>query len=410
MATFFKEIELKNFKIPKDKKRVWLKDQSTPFLYVFVALNQNGTTTKTFYYRYTIKGDPKRKINQITIGKYPFITLAEARAKANELTTQKERGNNIKVLSQRPDKVTFEAVANKWIEKERSKGLSDFNRSVKRIEQYLMPYLQDKDIRELKRIDFIYTIEKIQEAESKKGITHDTSKRVFWLLRKIMDYALMLDYVDRNYTREIIFVDAFKTSKTTNYRAITEPKKLSELIKAFNNYQGSHHTKQALIFGLHTFLRSANIRGLKWDFVDFDNNRIVFPAETMKLKSDFVLMMSKQVSRLLREQQQYANGAYVFPSDISKQKPLSENTLNYAIKRLGFNDDMVFHGIRATASTLLNEMMNAHGFDSELIELCLDHKERNKIKATYDRSQRLNDRGKLWQWWSDYLDELESRY
>ena len=116
--------------------------------------------------------------------------------------------------------------------------------------------------------------------------------------------------------------------------------------------------------------------------------------------------MSKQVKKLLKTMLEHKRGDFVFPSGISATRPLSDSTLNQAIKRLGFGDEMVFHGLRTTASTLLNENIKNHGFSSDVIELCLDHKERTSVKAIYDRSQRLDERAELMQWWSDYLDSL----
>ena len=178
-------------------------------------------------------------------------------------------------------------------------------------------------------------------------------------------------------------------------------------MRAVEAYRGSFATRQALLFGIHTFLRSANVRGLKWDYVDFATRAITFPADAMKMGDAFILPMSRQVERLLKEQAQLRRGDFVFASDVSASRPLSENTLNYALKRLGFGDETVFHGFRSTASTLLHEQISVHGLGSEIIELCLDHKERNRVKAAYDRSQRLDDRARLMQYWSDYLDEVK---
>lgn len=127
----------------------------------------------------------------------------------------------------------------------------------------------------------------------------------------------------------------------------------------------------------------------------------------MKMKSDFVVPISHQMLEVLESVKPLSCASvYVFPSDISKTKQMSENTLNYAIKRMGFGEEMVFHGFRATASTLLHENTPNHKIVSEVSELCLDHKERNKVKASYNHSIRLQERRELMQWWSDYLDEI----
>ena len=403
MATFAKDSQLKNYTLKGGKARDWIKDISTPYLYVYATQTKNGVS-KTFVFRYA---DADRKTNQIIIGKYPSITLAEARAKATELKRLKERGEDIKkaVIAQKA--VKFEDAAREWIEKEQAKNTSSLSREAGRINNYLMPYLKNGDIRTLARRDYAQTIERIQEAETKKGISHDTSKRTFRLLRKILDLAVNKGYIEHNPTRDIIFADTFKISKCENFRAITDPERLGELLRAIDGFRGSNSTKQALVFGAHTFLRSANVRELKWQYVSFDKNLIVFPASDIKMGADFAVPISRQVKELLKAQYEIRRGDFVFPSDITSLKPLSENTLNYALKRLGFGDETVFHGLRATASTLLNENIKRHGKDAEIIELCLDHRERNKIKSIYDRSQRLDERAELMQWWSDYLDEVK---
>ena len=403
MATFAKDSQLKTYTLKDGKAREWIKDISTPYLYVY-AVQGKKSLTKTFIFRYA---GENRKTNQIVIGKYPSITLAEARAKATELKRLKERGEDVKKAVVAQKAVKFADAAREWIEKEQTKSTSSLSREIGRINNYLMPYLKDGDVKTLARRDYAQVIERIQETEAKKGISHDTSKRTFRLLRKILDLAVSKGYIDHNPTRDIIFTDTFKTSKCENFRAITDPERLGELLRAIDGFRGSNSTKQALVFGAHTFLRSVNVGELKWQYVSFDKNLIVFPAGAMKMRADFAVPLSRQTKELLKAQYEIRRGDFVFPSDITSLKPLSENTLNYALKRLGFGDETVFHGLRATASTLLNENIKRHGKGSEIIELCLDHRERNKIKSIYDRSQRLEERAELMQWWSDYLDEVK---
>lgn len=404
MASFANDLALKKFTL-KNKIREWIKDDGVKFLYV-LAYKTKKETTKTFYFKYQ-ESDEKRTTKQIRLGKYPSITLAEARAKALELERLRDRGEDLQLATAKQKAITFKDVADEWIEKEQSKSLVSTNKQIGRVKNHLIFYLGSKEITALKRRDYTQVIEQIQARETKKGLTHETSERTFRLLRKILDLAVNKGYIEHNPTRDIIFNDTFKTSSNNHYKAITEPKKLKELLRAMQDYQGSFCTQQALIFGVHTFLRSANVRELKWQYVDFENNLITFPAEAMKLREIFYMPMSKQVKKFLKTMLEHKRGDFVFPSGISATKPLSDSTLNQAIKRLGFGDEMVFHGLRTTASTLLNENIKNHGFNSDVIELCLDHKERTSVKAIYDRSQRLDERAELMQWWSDYLDELK---
>ncbi|MCV3434210.1 site-specific integrase [Campylobacter sp. IFREMER_LSEM_CL1846] len=158
----------------------------------------------------------------------------------------------------------------------------------------------------------------------------------------------------------------------------------------------------------YLFLRSANIINLEWKEIDFDK-KIIIRANKVKAREDFIIPLSQSVLDLLLyvKNFSYSNSKYFFPSNISKSKTMSKNTLNQAIKRLSFGDKILYHGFRATASTFLYEYKNIHKQDSEVIELCLDHRERNKVKAVYNRSLRLDDGRELMQWLSDFIDKLK---
>jgi integrase len=147
---------------------------------------------------------------------------------------------------------------------------------------------------------------------------------------------------------------------------------------------------------------------MEWNEINFNTNIWEIPADKMKMKKPHLVPLSNQAIKLLKEVQQY-NGSnkYVFESSISK-RPLSENTLNLALKRIGFGDKIVSHGFRHLASTLLNENKKAIGSDSEVIEIQLAHTHNNKIKATYDHAQYLDERIHMMQFWSDYLDSLKN--
>lgn len=188
--------------------------------------------------------------------------------------------------------------------------------------------------------------------------------------------------------------------KKQNLKAIVDEERFKELLLAIENYNGNIFTKVALQISPYLFLRSANIRNLEWSEIDFKNSKITIPANKMKGGKDFIIPLSRSAVKLFEFIKPFSfhHSKYVFPSDISKSKTMNENTLNQAIKRLGFSEEMVFHGFRTTASTLLYEFKNLHRQDGEVIELCLDHRERNKVKATYNRSLRLNDRKFLMQW------------
>ncbi|MBP3225134.1 MAG: site-specific integrase [Campylobacter sp.] len=277
---------------------------------------------------------------------------------------------------------------------------------------HLLPRLKERKLSELKRRELIEVIEQIQDYETKNNLTFETSRRTFNILKQILKFAVSKGFIETSPLSDIDFKDSFKTAKQErHFKAITDLNRLSDFITELNaNKAINLITKNALKFALHTALRTANIRFLKWDYIDFEKSLITIPSQKMKMNksaNDFLLPISKQVKAILREMQTIKRGEFVFYSDIAKSKAINENAINQAIKRLGFGDEMHGHGARSTFSTICNEYTKLHGANSEIIELCLDHAPQNRIKAIYDRSERLNERAHLMQWYSDFLENLD---
>lgn len=393
----------------------YAKDLAINNLYVAIRdrKREYNDVAKTFVYRYSFKN----KIYQISIGAYPEVTLDQAREKSDEynaiLNNEENRmiGIHPKVYLQRERAEkqrlaelnkprTFEEITYEWLSIQDRSFLTDKTK-MGRIKRHLFPTLGNRIVKTLGKRDFIECIELVQA----KGKI-ETSRRVFSLAREIMQFALNRDYIERNVLKEIEFAKTFRTVEVQHYRTITDPLKLRDLLLAIEEYPALI-TRHALKASALLFLRSGNIRGMKWEYVDTNKRLITFPAKDMKMKSDFVVPISNQMLEVLESVKPLScTSVYVFPSDISRSKQMSENTLNYAIKRMGFGDEMVFHGFRATASTLLHENTPNYKIASEVIELCLDHKERNKVKASYNHSVRLQERRELMQWWANYLDKI----
>lgn len=403
-------------KLKAKSSQYYAKDKMIKNLYLTVKktdLNNNGVS-KIFVFKYFYLG----KIYQISLGRYPEVSLSQARVSAinhNAILDDpnyKIKGIHPRVLLELKEEEhkrmiernkirTLEEVALEWLSIQNRSFLVDKTK-LGRINRHLLPHLGSKNIRVIDKRDFIECIELIQ---SKGKI--ETSRRVFSLAREIMQFALNRDYVECNVLRDIEFARTFKTASVQHHRTITDPIKLKYLLLAIEEYPAVI-TRYALKASALLFLRSGNIRGMKWEYVDFNKRLIIFPAKEMKMKSDFVVPISNQMLEVFESIKPLScTSVYVFPSDISRTKIMSENTLNYAIKRMGFGEEMVFHGFRATASTLLHENTPNHKIASEVIELCLDHKERNKVKASYNHSVRLQERRELMQWWANYLDEVK---
>ena len=188
--------------------------------------------------------------------------------------------------------------------------------------------------------------------------------------------------------------------------AITEPKRVGELLRAIDEYSGQPSTHYALKLAPYVFVRPGELRAAEWTEFDLGNSEWRIPAERMKMREVHIVPLCQQAVEILRQIQPLTgSGKFVFPSLRTNARPISDGTLNAALRRLGFSkEDMTGHGFRTMASTLLNEQ----GWHPDLIELQLAHAERNKIRAAYNRAQRLPERRKMMQVWADYLDGLKA--
>jgi integrase len=194
--------------------------------------------------------------------------------------------------------------------------------------------------------------------------------------------------------------------KSRNFASVTEPARVGELLRAIDGYFGQPITAFALKLAPLVFVRPGELRAAEWPEFDLEAAEWRIPAARMKMGEQHMVPLSRQAVALLRELQILTGrGRYVFPSLLSADRPMSNNTVNAALRRLGYrSDEQTGHGFRSMASTLLNEQ----GFPPDVIELQLAHAERNKVRAAYNRAQRLTERRSMMQAWSDYLDGLKA--
>lgn len=190
-----------------------------------------------------------------------------------------------------------------------------------------------------------------------------------------------------------------------HYAAITDPKKLGGLLRAIEGYEGSPITLQALRIAPHVFVRPGELRHARWEEFDFEKAVWKIPEGRMKSRRQHSVPLSRQVIALFEELGELrGRTGYVFASLTTQHRPMSENTINGALRRLGYSgDEMTAHGLRATASTLLNE---TGLWSQDAIERALAHKDANAVRGIYHRGQHWEERVRMAQWWSDHLDEL----
>lgn len=396
--SFTTDSQLKSLTLADGKKEQYIKDGSTTNLFILLR-----ETSKTFIFKYKIDGS---KIKSITIGKYPSISLAEARQKANEFKALLAKGIDPRNYTNEHE-LTFQDIANKWLQDKAKQKLTNYKDTQGRLNNHILPKLGDIKIKDLKRDKLINCISEVK-LKSTRGDGYETKQRIFIILKDILKY-IAIQGIIQDYTSplaEYKFNDICKDKhEVTNHRFIKDPTKLKEFLTAIDNYKGNIYTKFALQLGTYTALRSGTIRTLKWEYIDFTQNIINIPAELMKMKRPFILPISSQVKAILKELKAYQLGEYLFSIN---SKIMSENTLNKAIKILGFGDEATFHGFRGLFSTICHDNTQDHGLTSEVIELCLAHEDNNKVRSAYNKSERLQEKADLMEWYGNYINNLKN--
>ena len=393
MASFVKDAQIKAFRIPSDKKRVLLNDEASKNLFLNVT-----QTSKAFLFIY--EKDKKQK--SITLGHYPSLSLSGARRKADELREQIANGLDPQQEKQE-NELSFKQVASLWLKEQEKRGLATFKKSIKaRLENHLLPKLAQRKIKELRRNELVELIKNL-ELKDKRGDGYETKSKTFGILKNILKFVSIEGLID-DYTSplaDLEFSDFFKDKhEVKHHRFITDATQLQSFLNAINSYK-NQFIKFGLKFGIYTALRSANVRKLRWQWLDFSKKLIIIPANEMKMKREFILPMSSQVEVILKSMDKM--GELVFSHN---EKPMSESALNYGIKALGFGKAQDFHGLRGLFSTTLNELSTTHKLSAEIIELCLAHEQKDTVRSAYNHALRLDEKRELMQFWADYIDSL----
>jgi DNA integration/recombination/inversion protein len=365
-------------------------------LYVFI--NPDGRK----YFALEYKSPIDQKIKRINLGDYPRYTLAMARDERFKMEQKIRDGIDIKIKTKRDEEANFKVIAQKWLDiKSTSVSQDTIEKSTRRLERYIYPYFENLDIRDIRVDDVIGVLKKVEEAGAL-----ETTKRVYSLLNQIWKSAYNI--APSNIIANINYKFTFKKAKDRNFATLTKKADIKALWQGCDEYNGDVRTKYALKLAILTALRPFNIRSMRWEYIDFEREILKIPAADMKTRDEFTLPLSKQAVNLLREYQGLRLGKiYLFSALQSEDRYMSENTLNVALRRMGFSkDEIVSHGFRAMFSTICNEYIDEHGINFDIIEKCLAHKGNNKIRNTYNHAGNLTQMRKLMQWWADFLDKL----
>lgn len=368
-------------------------------LYLLVTKNESSLS-RLWRFKYRFHGHEKL----LSLGAYPEVSLKRAREKRDEArrTVADRIDPSVQRRTARAAQAdTFEAIALEWLGKQAHLKDVTTGRDRERLRKYVFPTLGSRPIRTIQASEVLAALRRIES-----GGRLDTAHRVRALCGRVFRYGIATGRADRDVAADL--KGALAARAGSNYAAITDPKQVGALLRAIDGYVGQPSTHAALRLAPLVFVRPGELRGAQWSELELEGRdpQWRIPGERMKMGELHVVPLSRQAVAILEDLQALTgDGTYLFPSLRSASKPISDNTLNAALRRLGYSgDDMVAHGFRAMASTLLNEQ----GFHPDLIELQLAHAERNKVRAAYNRATRLAERRKMMQSWADYLDALKA--
>ncbi len=363
-------------------------------------------------WRLKYKSPVTDKEKTYSMGRYPDISLLQAREKRQELRSMITQGidpmlekqeEKVKLVAKEVKKSdTFKKVAEEFFKHKTDLSEGHLKRQKARLSNDIYPFIGDTPITEITRLNIIEAVKRIEA----RG-TIETAHRVLSLCNSVFRYATAHEKIPYNILADIDRKNILKPAPDKNYPTITDPEEIKHLLNALDGYKGEAITRYALQLLPFVAARPGNIRSAEWSEIDFENYQWVISGEKMKTGGKHIIPLSLQAMKIIKELQMLTgDGEYLFPSPLDKKRPMSDNTLNAALKRLGYKGQMNPHSFRAMFSTVLHEKITEHNFHSGIIERQLAHKEKNKVKAAYDHSEYLPQRKELMQWWADYLDEV----
>lgn len=353
------------------------------------------TGTKVWVSDYSFNG----KRQSLTIGKYPSMTLAEARQRNLEIKDLIDQGIDPKAqkkeaLAEKDGSRLFDTIAQSWYaERETYLAPSTFSRNYSAYERDVKPFIGQKLIDEITPPDVLA----IGKAVEERGAS-EMAKRTIREVGQIFKHAIRTGLTTSNPASDL--AEAIKPHRTKHHSRVTT-QQLPRLMQDIEAYQCDPVVKAGLWFLAYTFLRTSEVRFLEWEDIDFDRKLITVPAEKMKAKRLHIVPLAPQVIDLLKQVKELGySDKYVFFNPY-KQKPYSQNAFIKALYNMGYKGRMTGHGFRGLASTALHEQ----GYMHEAIELQLAHDRENKISKAYNGAQHLPYRTKMMKDWANYIDD-----
>jgi len=387
-------------------------------LYLFIPKKkESGKISKLWRFKYTFKG----KACLISLGQYPQVTLLEARQRRDEAkrkiahdinpSQERKEKKQARQLKDQREQNTFEHIAERWFKVAKHEWSSGHARTITgRLNRDILPMLGKMPIHEITTKDILETL-RLVEARA----AYESAHRLNTIIGQVYAFALVENIPGVLNDPSQGLSKALKRPVKQKMPAITDPETLGRLLNDIDAYAGSHVVRCALRLAPMLYVRSGELRNMKWQDIDFDNATWNLPFEDMKLtklekaerkgQAHYVPLSSQSISILKELQPFIGDGKFVFPGR-SSSRIISENTLNHALRNLGWDKEtVVIHGFRATARTLLHEVLN---FSPDAIEAQLGHKVPDRLGDAYNRTKHLPERVKMMQAWSDYLDKLKN--
>ncbi|MGZ3579727.1 MAG: tyrosine-type recombinase/integrase [Syntrophales bacterium] len=357
------------------------------------------------YFRLKYRFDGKEKL--LALGTYPEISLADARQRRDEARGQIAHGidpgavRKAQKQAETSETETFEVITREWHTKFTPTWTPGYaEKLLSALDRDVFPWLGKRPIKELKAPELLAALRRIES----RG-TLETAHRMRGLLGQIFRYAVATGRAERDPVADLR--GALPQPNERHHAAITDPKEVAPLLRAIDGYQGHFVVKCALRLAPMLFVRPGELRHAEWAEIDLDEAAWNIPAHKMKMKEPHLVPLSHQAVEILRELQPLTGaGRYVFPSARSFSRPMSNNAILAALRRMGYDKDtMTGHGFRAMARTILDEVLQVR---PDYIEHQLAHAVRDPNGRAYNRTAHLAKRRKMMQTWADYLDGLKA--
>lgn len=345
--------------------------------------------TKSWCMKYRFAGKEKK----LTFGKYPAMSLADARQSRMKAKLTLAEGIDPSLVKNTKHATTFRDDILEWLRsKESTLTPVTIKKERERLENHVFPFIGHMASVNVTE-DHVLTFGKAIETKGKS----ETAKRCINLVARFFDWLRVNRKATHNPARGLSKAIAEKKTKNNPY---LKESQIADFMAALRDYRGHPVTRLAALMLIHSLTRTSEVRFARWEEIDERRNVWRIPAERMKMRSDHVVPITKQMQRFLNEARAYSDGGgYIFPAN-TKEGVISSNAVLYVIKSLGYKGQVTGHGFRSTASTVLNE----HGFNPDAIERQLAHDSKSSVRAMYNHAQYLGERAVMMQWWGDFLE------